>query len=88
MEVQEKFNKALEDIQTLSEEPSQQDLLTLYGLYKQSKVGDVSGPRPVRHDMAARAKYMAWKKCLGLEAEEAMQSYIEKVTEMLEEDAL
>ena len=34
------FNKAAEDVKKLSTQPNDQELLELYGLYKQSTVGD------------------------------------------------
>jgi hypothetical protein len=37
---QEQFKKASENVKTLSYSPSNDELLTLYGLYKQSTDGD------------------------------------------------
>lgn len=36
------FNKAAEDVKNLKEQPDNDDLLQLYGLYKQATVGDVN----------------------------------------------
>ncbi|HWU67873.1 MAG TPA: acyl-CoA-binding protein, partial [Stenotrophobium sp.] len=54
------FEKALKDVKTLTKRPSNDDLLTLYALFKQATDGDVSGSRPGMLDMVGRAKYDAW----------------------------
>jgi len=40
--VQEKFKAAVEAVNHLSSKPSDDDLLQLYGLYKQATVGDIN----------------------------------------------
>lgn len=57
-----------------------EDMLTLYALFKQSKVGDCDTSRPGMFDMKARAKWDAWEKAKGLSKDTAMQAYIDKVT--------
>lgn len=37
------FDKAAEDVKTLSKRPSDDELLELYALFKQATVGDVTG---------------------------------------------
>ena len=51
-------------------------MLELYGLYKQSTSGDVSGSRPGMLDVKGRAKYDAWAKLKGKSKDAAMESYI------------
>ncbi len=51
-------------------------MLDLYGLYKQSTSGDVSGARPGVMDLKGRAKYDAWAKRKGLTKDAAMTQYI------------
>ena len=86
MSLEDEFAQALEDVNTLSGRPSNQDQLALYGLFKQVKVGDVSGARPPQYDMFDRAKYDAWKKLKGIDADEARQRYIDKVAALLAAD--
>lgn len=38
--LQVEFNKAAEDVKNLTKKPSDQELLDLYGLFKQATVGD------------------------------------------------
>jgi diazepam-binding inhibitor (GABA receptor modulator, acyl-CoA-binding protein) len=59
--------------------PGDNDMLTLYALYKQATEGDVTGDKPGFFDFVARAKYEAWERLQGTAAEEAMQRYIDKV---------
>ncbi len=75
----ELFNKAQEDIKTLTEKPSDDDLLTLYSFYKQATDGDVTGDRPGFFDFAGGAKFDAREKIKGMDSGEAMQKYIDTV---------
>jgi acyl-CoA-binding protein len=77
------FEKALKDVKTLTKRPSNDDLLTLYALFKQATDGDVSGSRPGMLDMVGRAKYDAWAKLKGATKDSAMQKYIDKVKSLL-----
>lgn len=80
----EEFEKAQADVKTLTNRPSNDDLGFLYAHYKQAAEGDVSGSRPGRLNMVARAKYDAWSDVSGLSKEDAMQRYVDKVGELLE----
>jgi len=79
-----KFQKASVDVKTLSEAPSNDELLKLYSLYKQATVGDVEGSRPGFLDLKGRAKFDAWSKRKGTTKDKAMKEYIELVHELLE----
>lgn len=78
-DLQARFEQAQKDVKTLSERPSNDDLLTLYATFKQATQGDVSGKRPGMLDMVGRAKHDAWEKLSGQSAEQAMKAYIDKV---------
>lgn len=77
------FEQAQKDVKTLTKRPSNDDLLSLYSLFKQGSEGDVSGSRPGMLDMVGRAKYDAWAKLKGTGKDAAMQKYIDKVKSML-----
>lgn len=77
------FEQAQKDVKTLTERPSNEDMLALYAHFKQASDGDVSGKRPGMLDMVGRAKYDAWAKLKGMSADEAMQKYVAKVNELL-----
>lgn len=56
--------------------PSNEELLKLYGLYKQATEGDNSTERPSGFDFVAAAKYNSWLKLAGKEKSEASEEYI------------
>ena len=51
-------------------------MLEMYALYKQSTVGDVTGSRPGFMDLKGRAKFDAWTKHKGITKDAAMEKYI------------
>lgn len=58
----------------------QNDMLELYGYYKQATEGDnLVDSVPLLTGFKQRAKHAAWKKCRGMSKEEAMQRYIQTV---------
>lgn len=70
------FKAAVDAVQGLSKRPSNDQLLELYGYYKQATTGDVTGKRPGMLDMKGRAKYDAWANRKGLSAEDARAGYV------------
>lgn len=68
--------------QKFTSKPSNEELLRLYGLYKQATVGDNEDERPGGFDFKAAAKYNAWLILKGKSKEEASTGYIELVTEL------
>jgi len=79
----ELFEKAQADVKTLSKKPDDDAMLTLYSLFKQATDGDVTGDRPGFFDFVGGAKFDAREKLKGLSNDDAMQKYIDKVTELL-----
>ena len=78
-DLKDRFEQASKDVKALPQRPSDDDMLTLYALYKQATEGDVSADKPGFFDFVARAKYEAWEALQGTAADEAMQRYIDKV---------
>lgn len=76
MTLEERFEAAQTRVNGLRNTPSQDDLLALYGLFKQAKVGDVEGKRPGMLDLKGRAKHDAWSSRRGMSREEAMSAYV------------
>lgn len=85
-DLQSQFEQAQKDVETLSQRPSNDDLLALYAHYKQATQGDVTGKRPGLTDFKGRAKHDAWAKLKGLDAEKAKHGYISKVGALLDAD--
>jgi diazepam-binding inhibitor (GABA receptor modulator, acyl-CoA-binding protein) len=83
MSLEEDFEKAQERVNSLSRTPSQDELLALYGLYKQAKAGDVSGNRPGMLDSKGRAKYDAWAARRGMSRDAAMTAYLALVDQLV-----
>ena len=77
-----RFENAAAAVKKLDERPDNDTLLKLYALYKQGAEGDVSGPKPGFFDFVGTAKYEAWAKLKGTEAEDAQQKYIDLVKKL------
>jgi acyl-CoA-binding protein len=77
--VADQFKDAKARVEKLSSRPSNDQLLDLYGLYKQATEGDVSGERPGLFDLKGRAKYDAWAKRKGAAKDDAMKKYVSLV---------
>lgn len=80
------FRRASEIVQELSKRPSNEDLLSLYALYKQATTGDVQGHRPGFLDIKGRAKYDAWEARKGISRDVAMADYVKLVEDLCERD--
>lgn len=68
--------------QKFTSRPSNEELLRLYGLFKQATEGDNEEERPGGFDFKAAAKYNAWFLLKGKSKEDACTAYIDLVTEL------
>lgn len=82
-DLQQAFEQAAEDIQTLGTRPDNDTLLKLYALFKQGSEGDVSIPQPGFFDFVGTAKYEAWTQLRGTDRNEAKRRYIALVQQLL-----
>jgi acyl-CoA-binding protein len=83
MELKDQFEAAVSESKTLSQKPSNEILLQLYSLYKQSTEGDNNTEPPSNpFDFVAKAKYEAWQSQKGKSASDAMQEYIDLVKKL------
>ena len=87
-DLEQRFEEAARDSQTLSERPDNNTLLQLYALYKQATVGNVNTSRPGQFDFVGRAKWDTWEKLKGTSTREAMQQYIDLVDRLKKSDGL
>jgi diazepam-binding inhibitor (GABA receptor modulating acyl-CoA-binding protein) len=79
----ELFDQAVADSRLLPTAPSNEVLLKLYGLFKQSEVGDINIETPANvFDFVARAKNEAWHEMKGRSKEAAMQEYVDLVNSL------
>jgi acyl-CoA-binding protein len=81
-DVKQQFEKAAGDVKSLKERPSNDQLLKLYGLYKQATEGDVTGPAPGLFDPKGKAKHSAWTRVKGMSKDAAMEAYVKLVESM------
>ena len=82
MSLQDQFTQAQADSKNLPERPDNMTLLKIYALFKQASAGDVDGERPGFTDMIGRAKHDAWSALQGTSKDDAMQRYVDLITEL------
>ena len=78
------FEKAAEDVKKLTERPTNEELLNMYGYYKQATIGDTNTERPGMFDLKGKAKWDNWNSRKGMSKEEAEKKYIEVVKNLME----
>jgi acyl-CoA-binding protein len=76
------FGEAQERVKKLARRPTNEQLLQLYGLYKQATAGDATGSRPGMLDLVGRAKWDAWAARKGTSRDEAKRRYVSLVDEL------
>lgn len=69
-------------VKTLVKPPSNNDLLYLYGMYKQGTIGNCNVNEPSRFSVKQHAKWDAWNMNRDIEKSVAMAFYIAKVDEI------
>ncbi|HRC42231.1 acyl-CoA-binding protein [Nostocoides sp.] len=77
------FEAAIAAVGDLTRDPGNDTKLRLYALYKQATDGDVAGKRPGFTDFVGRAKYDAWSKLHGTNAQDARAEYVAVVHELI-----
>lgn len=75
----EQFQRASADVQTVAPEPGNDVKLRLYGLFKQATEGDASGKRPGFTNPVGRAKHDAWVQNTGMSRDDAKRAYVVEV---------
>ena len=70
------FELAVAKVKTLTDSPSNENLLELYALFKQATVGDNNTERPGMFELKGNAKWDAWTSKNGMSSEEAEKEYI------------
>ncbi|MFT5020412.1 MAG: diazepam-binding inhibitor (GABA receptor modulating acyl-CoA-binding protein) [Polaribacter sp.] len=78
-----KVEEAAERLKSLTERPSNEEFLNLYGLFKQASVGDNKTSKPGMFDMKGQFKWKAWKGKSGMSSEDASDAYAALVDELL-----
>ena len=78
------FTDAAKKVKDLTVRPSDQELLDLYGYYKQVIVGDTNIDRPGFYYYKERAKWDNWNTHKGMSKEMAEKAYIKLVEEIMD----
>lgn len=74
-----KFNTSKKNIKSLKIRPTDNELLLLYGLFKQSTVGDINTSKPLVLWIKETYKWEAWNKQKGKNQDIAKKEYIKTV---------
>ncbi|CAJ0608215.1 unnamed protein product [Cylicocyclus nassatus] len=80
------FDIAAEEMRRLKKEPTDEEKLKLYGLYKQAVHGDIPPEEDYEkptEDKTAIAKYNAWAERKGQTKEAARTEYVQLAEEMI-----
>ena len=64
-------------LKTLTQRPSNADLLKLYALFKQATQGACTTPSPSGFDFVAIAKHEAWHQLGSMPSAQAKQAYLD-----------
>ncbi|XP_072515185.1 acyl-CoA-binding domain-containing protein 7 [Salminus brasiliensis] len=76
MTLQKEFEQYADDVKKVKTRPTDQELLDMYGLYKQAIVGDINIDKPGMTDLKGKAKWEAWNSRKGMSKDDAMTAYI------------
>lgn len=86
MEVtQRKFDLSVKIVKNLNEGATNDELLQLYGLYKQSLIGDCNTEQPSKiFNPKENAKWNAWVSRKGLDKTKSMEKYSDLVMKLID----
>lgn len=75
----EQFEQCAKDVMNLKTDPTNEEMLEVYALFKQAMVGDCSTSCPSFWDVKGKAKWNAWNAKKGVSSDLAKTSYIRLV---------
>jgi diazepam-binding inhibitor (GABA receptor modulating acyl-CoA-binding protein) len=84
----QEFKTAASIIKQLKNKPTDNELLELYGLYKQATCGDINIPSPWFSVSEAGMKWTAWNSKKGLSTYDSEVTYIKKVNVLIKQYGL
>ncbi|XP_029171771.1 acyl-CoA-binding protein homolog isoform X2 [Nylanderia fulva] len=84
MSLDQQFEAAAAAVKALTKRPTDEELLELYGLFKQATVGDNNTSKPGMLDLKGKAKWESWNKKKGVSQEQAKQNYIDYANQLIE----
>ena len=81
----ESFLRAIEIVNNFKIRPSDNELLKLYGLFKQANEGDNNSPEPGFLDIKNKRKWTSWRCNMGIPQDIAKSEYINYVMDCYRE---
>ena len=80
----DEFSMAANVVKNLKKTPGDDELLVLYGLFKQATVGDNNNPQPGMFDFKGKSKHQAWLGNKGKSTYDSEVEYINYVNTLIE----
>ena len=84
----EQFEYIANKVRTLPQTLTNEELLILYGLYKQATLGNNRTPIPSIFDQKKKLKWNAWSKHGGKAKKTARKEYIDFATNLLQKHSI
>ncbi len=78
------FLTAADVVKKLKTKPSQEELLIIYGFYKQAVFGDNNNSEPGWLDFEGKKKHSEWLKHKGMTKYDAEVNYITEVNSLIQ----
>jgi len=83
MNLSETFVTVANLVKTIKIRPTDQELLSLYGLYKQATEGNNKTSKPWIFELEKASKWEAWNKNANMSKEDAQKKYIDTAYEII-----
>lgn len=83
MSLQTTFENVAKLVKTVKIRPTDEELLTLYGLYKQATEGNNKTTKPWVFELEKTSKWNAWSKNENMSKEDAQKKYIDKAYDVI-----
>lgn len=77
------FDKAANDVKNLKKKPDNDELLNIYGLFKQANEGDNTTEEPSFYQLEKKSKWKAWNSQKGKSKDQAKHEYVTAVIKLL-----
>jgi len=84
MDLEKQFMLSVNLVNNFTKKPSDNELLELYGLYKQSTVGNVNISKPSFFNFKDCSKWNAWNSKKGFSQRNSMKKYVKLVNNLKE----
>ena len=80
------FEDASEKIRIHGKSMTNDDLLVIYGLYKQATIGDCNTEKPSFYQLTEKPKWAAWNENIGKSQDQAKHEYVQYTMKFFPEE--